>query len=215
MLQVESLVRRIADFEVRATFTVSAGERLALRGRSGSGKTSLLRTLAGLDPAQGGRVRLEGRDLTRIPVERRGVGYVFQEHALFPTMDVLDNVAFGLEMQGLPPAERRARARRALDSAGMGTLASASVVTLSGGEKGRVALLRAFVSRPRYLLLDEPFAALDPATRDQMRRLVVELHQGQPTPLVIVTHDAEDVAQVATRSLSLRETGSVRAWAST
>src|SRR3954466_10279536 len=145
------------------SFSVGAGELLALVGASGSGKTTTLRIAAGYETPDSGRVLLgdgtgASRDITREPPQRRGFGMVFQHYALFPHMRVEENVAFGLEARGVRKADRLARARSALDAVGLGGKAARPVQALSGGEQQRVALARALVIQPRVLLLDEPLS---------------------------------------------------------
>jgi molybdate transport system ATP-binding protein len=182
----------------------------ALFGPSGAGKTTVLRVLAGLD-ATAGHVRFgvetwdDGR--RRVVPRRRGVGYLVQESALFPHLGVRRNVAYGLH--ALPSAERAARVSEALDAAGAGPQSDRGVAELSGGEAQRVALARALAPRPRLLLLDEPFAALDAPTRSRLqtdlRRLLVQ----QRLPTVVVTHDRAEVLALADRVVVLVD-GSVR-----
>jgi molybdate transport system ATP-binding protein len=172
-----------------------------LAGPSGSGKTMLLRILAGLTRPDAGEVLLDGRALHRdgssVAAFRRAVAYVFQDYALFPHLDVLDNVAYGLAARGAGAAARRATARAWLDRLGIAALAGARPRELSGGERQRVALARALAWTPRAVLLDEPFAALDPATRagvrDELRSTLASLG----VPVVLVTHDEADVAAFA------------------
>ncbi len=209
-LVVEWLARRMPDFALEASFTLAPGERAALAGRSGSGKTTLLRLLAGLDEADSGRVRLGDRELTRLPARERGIGFVFQDQALFPALDVLENVAFALRMRGAGREERAREAMPWLERLGLASRARADVSILSGGERQRVALARALVWKPRLLLLDEPFSALDAETRAAARRELVELHRLCPAPLILVTHDEGDLEAVATVRLSVRSEGGLR-----
>ena len=143
--------RRILD---DVSLDVADGERLALLGPSGSGKSTALRVIAGLQAPSAGRVLLDGRDVTRVPAHRRGVGLVFQDAALFPHRDVAGNVGFGPRVAGLSEDEREARVREALELVGLAGTERRDVTTLSGGEAQRVALARALAPRPEVLLLD-------------------------------------------------------------
>ena len=185
----------------------------ALFGPSGSGKTTVLRALAGLDRTAG-HVRFGDevwdRGRTFVPPRRRGVGYLVQEHALFPHLDVRGNVAYGLH--ALPPAERPARAALALESAGAAHLTGRRVGELSGGEAQRVALARALAPRPRLLLLDEPLSALDAPTRSRLGADLRAVLVAQRLPTVVVTHDRTEALALADRVVvlvdgSARQTG--------
>jgi len=201
-LRLQKLARRIGDFNLVADFEVQPGERAALVGPSGLGKTSVLRMIAGLDDPESGSVLLGSEDLTRQPAESRRVGYVFQEHALLDSLDVLDNASFGLRMQGVGKQEREALALDWLDRVGLKSRACARIEVLSGGEAQRVALVRAFVSRPRIMLLDEPFSALDPALRQQLRAELRGLLDSWPVPTVLVTHDESDLQALGASRIS-------------
>jgi ABC-type nitrate/sulfonate/bicarbonate transport system ATPase subunit len=182
------------------SFSVAPGELLALVGASGSGKTTTLRIIAGYETADSGRVLLSGEDITRVPPQRRSFGMVFQHYALFPHMNVEENVAFGLEARGVARGERAERARRALASVGLEGAGPRPVQSLSGGEQQSVAVARALIIDPRALLLDEPLSNLDPTLRQQMRgELSTMLHRAN-VPAVLVTHDQEDAFAVADRS---------------
>ncbi|MBS1961280.1 MAG: ATP-binding cassette domain-containing protein [Bdellovibrionales bacterium] len=190
-------------FVVRADFAVDAGERVALHSPSGSGKSTLLRWIAGVEDAPAaGTLRLGGREIGNLPPERREIGVVFQDYALFPQLSALENVAFGLEMRGASSADRKARALEWLDRLGLKARAELPAGLLSGGEKQRVALARALIWEPKALLLDEPFAALDLAHRKNAREVVKTLLEKSPVPTLFVTHDPEDVAALATRTLA-------------
>jgi ABC-type sulfate/molybdate transport systems ATPase subunit len=172
-----------------------------LAGPSGAGKTTLLRIVAGLTRPDAGEVLLDGRALHRdgasVPAFRREVGYVFQDYALFPHLDVLDNAAYGLAARGVARTARRATARAWLERLGIAPLAAARPRELSGGERQRVALARALAWNPRAVLLDEPFAALDAATRAGVRDEVRTTLASLGVPVVLVTHDEADVALFA------------------
>jgi sulfate transport system ATP-binding protein len=182
---------------------VRGGELLALLGPSGSGKTSLLRLVAGLESPDAGQVLLDGIDVTHTDPRRRQVGFVFQHYALFPHLSVFENVAFGLRVK--PRAERPAEseiARRVgelLERVQLGALARRYPPQLSGGQRQRVALARALAVRPRVLLLDEPFGALDAQVRKSLRRWLRSLHDELHITSVLVTHDQDEALEVADR----------------
>lgn len=183
--------------------TLARGEVLALVGPSGCGKTSLLRAVAGLAPTTG-RVLANGADLRALPTHRRGVGVVFQDHALFPHLDVEGNVAFGLVEARVPAHERRARVRAWLDRVGLASRMGARVDALSGGERQRIALARALAPEPALLLLDEPFASLDPGLRARLSREVAALLRAEGTAALFVTHDLDEALEVGDRVAVLR-----------
>jgi thiamine transport system ATP-binding protein len=182
---------------------VAPGEVLVVLGPSGSGKSTLLRAIAGLVPLGGGTISWDGHDLAGVPAHRRRFGMVFQDHALFPHLDVIGNIEFGLASRGsgerASRPSRRARCLELLDLVGLAGMAERSVTTLSGGEAQRVALARALAPRPRLLLLDEPFSSLDRPRQlelaDAVRTLLTELHQ----PAVHVTHDRDEAYRLADR----------------
>ncbi len=181
---------------------VPAGEILTLMGPSGCGKSSVLAAIAGtlasvsegLLPLQfAGRVRLNGRDLTLLPTHLRGVGLVFQDALLFAHMTVAENLLFAVP-RALPPAQRQARVQQALQEAELSGLGERDPSTLSGGQRARVALMRALLAEPQALLLDEPFSKLDAALRAQLRPWVFAHVRERRIPVVLVTHDEQDVA---------------------
>jgi ABC-type sulfate/molybdate transport systems ATPase subunit len=192
--------KSLRDFTLDVDLTFARGVTV-LAGPSGAGKSTLLRIVAGLVRPDAGRVVIGGRVVhgagAVAPAFRRDVAYVFQEYALFPHLDVLDNVAFGLAARGVPRAARRTAAGDWLERLGIGALARARPQALSGGERQRVALARALAWTPRALLLDEPFAALDDATRGGVRDEVRATLAGLDVPVVLVTHDESDVAAFA------------------
>jgi putative thiamine transport system ATP-binding protein len=178
---------------------VQPGEVTSVMGPSGAGKSTLLAAVTGaLGPpfALSGRVRLDGRDVTALPPERRGIGILFQDDLLFPHLSVGDNLAFGLTPRVKGRAARRTAVDAALEEAGLTGMTERDPATLSGGERLRAALMRTLLAEPRALLLDEPFASLDRDRRDRMRRLVFDRARARGLPVLMVTHDAED-AQAA------------------
>jgi ABC-type Fe3+/spermidine/putrescine transport system ATPase subunit len=215
-LAIDNLTRRFADADRAAvdgvSFTVKPGEVLALVGASGSGKTTTLRMIAGYEQPDAGRIVLRGagagdanRDITAEPPQRRGFGMVFQHYALFPHMNVAENVAFGLEARGVAKRDRLERAREALQRMGLNDAGDRAIQSLSGGEQQRVALARAIIIDPPVLLLDEPLSNLDPARRQETREwLRRKLHELQSIA-VFVTHDQEDAFAIADRMAVLHD----------
>ncbi|MFF2569195.1 ABC transporter ATP-binding protein [Streptomyces sp. NPDC058084] len=184
---------------------VADHEIVCVLGPSGSGKSTLLRAVAGLQPLSAGRVLLGGADQAGVPVHRRGVGLMFQDHQLFPQRDVAGNVAFGLRMRGASKAEQAARVGELLELVGLPGAGRRAVSALSGGEQQRVALARALAPRPRLLMLDEPLGQLDRSLRE---RLVIELRQlfGQlGTTVLAVTHDQGEAFALADRVVVMND----------
>ena len=190
---------------VGVSLRVAAGETVALLGASGSGKSTLLKIAAGLEAPERGSVWFDGVDITALPPERRRFALMFQDFALFPHLNVQDNVAFGLVEQGVRKAEARERARAMLQRFGLGDHATARVWTLSGGEQQRVALARALITQPRVLLLDEPFSALDADLREQLRAEFRERITEAGMTAILVTHDEQEARAMAQRAWVLRE----------
>jgi putative spermidine/putrescine transport system ATP-binding protein len=178
---------------------VKRGEFVSLLGPSGCGKTTLLRIVAGLLAPDAGTVRLDGEDITRKPPHHRDVGVVFQNYALFPHLTVAENVAFGLEARRAPREHTRATVARFLDLVHMGELANRSVKMLSGGQQQRVAVARALAVRPKLLLLDEPFSALDRKLRETMQIELKRLLRELSTTAVFVTHDQDEALMMSDR----------------
>ncbi|MFL9678024.1 ABC transporter ATP-binding protein [Streptomyces sp. KL110A] len=189
---------------------VAEHEIVCVLGPSGSGKSTLLRAVAGLQALDAGRVLLAGADQAGVPVHRRGVGLMFQDHQLFPQKDVAGNVAFGPRMHGVPKDERAGRVEELLDLVGLPGAGRRAVASLSGGEQQRVALARALAPRPRLLMLDEPLGQLDRGLRE---RLVVELRAlfGRlGTTVLAVTHDQGEAFALADRVVVMRDGRIVR-----
>jgi ABC-type Fe3+/spermidine/putrescine transport system ATPase subunit len=193
------------------TFSVRARETVCLLGPSGSGKSTLLRLIAGLEAPEGGQILWDGHDLASAPPHLRDFGLVFQDYALFPHLDVFDNVAFGLRMRGRPQSEIAGRVSDVLGIVNLEDFEHRAVTDLSGGEQQRVALARALAPRPRLLMFDEPLGALDRALReDLLDQLRTILHQTR-IPAIYVTHDQEEAFTIADRVLLLHEGSIVRA----
>ena len=183
--------------------SVAPGETVAILGPSGTGKSTLLKMVAGLEPLDAGRVRFAGDDITDQAPERRGFALMFQDFALFPHLDVQDNVAFGLVEQRVPRKEARQRALDLLMLFGLTAHARQKVWKLSGGEQQRVALARALITQPRLLLLDEPFSALDAELRSTLRDEFSQRISAAGMATVLVTHDEAEARALAQRGYRL------------
>ena len=185
--------------------TVPSGEFIALVGPSGSGKTTLLRTIAGFIEPTAGTIELDGQDVSHVPPEKRHMGMVFQQHAVWPHMTVGENVAYPLRRAGIPRAEAQQLVENTLATVGLDGFARRKPSTLSGGQCQRVALARAIVASPKLLLLDEALSALDEPLRDALRRELVALTRTNHLTTVHVTHDRKEAIAIADRIAVLRD----------
>jgi sulfate transport system ATP-binding protein len=193
--------KRYGDFTAldEINFSVPSGSLTALLGPSGSGKSTLLRTIAGLDQPDTGNITIDGRDVTKIPPQRRGIGFVFQHYAAFKHMTVRDNVAFGLRIRKRPKAEVKQKVDDLLETVGLSGFQTRYPGQLSGGQRQRMALARALAVDPQVLLLDEPFGALDAKVRQDLRAWLRRLHDEVHVTTVLVTHDQAEALDVSDR----------------
>jgi sulfate transport system ATP-binding protein len=180
-------------------FEVPSGSLTALLGPSGSGKSTLLRAIAGLDQPDTGTITIHGRDVTGVPPQRRGIGFVFQHYAAFKHLTVRDNVAFGLKIRKRPKAEIKEKVDNLLEVVGLAGFQGRYPNQLSGGQRQRMALARALAVDPQVLLLDEPFGALDAKVREDLRAWLRRLHDEVHVTTVLVTHDQAEALDVADR----------------
>lgn len=200
-LSIQSVSKRYGSLTVVSELDlfIRRGELVSLLGPSGCGKTTLLRLIAGLVRADAGSIVVGGRDLTRIPAHKRNVSVVFQNYALFPHLNVRDNVAFGLHARGRPKDQINGAVDDALALVRMSDLANRSVGQLSGGQQQRIAVARALVVEPDLLLLDEPFSALDRKLRETMQLELKSLLRDREITAVFVTHDQDEALAVSDR----------------
>jgi sulfate/thiosulfate transport system ATP-binding protein len=193
--------KRYGDFAAldNVDFEVPSGSLTALLGPSGSGKSTLLRAIAGLDLPDTGTITINGRDVTHIPPQRRGIGFVFQHYAAFKHLTVRDNVAFGLKIRKKPKTEIKEKVDNLLEVVGLSGFQTRYPNQLSGGQRQRMALARALAVDPEVLLLDEPFGALDAKVREDLRAWLRRLHDEVHVTTVLVTHDQAEALDVADR----------------
>ena len=178
---------------------IEQGELFVLLGSSGSGKSTLLRMIAGLTPLDAGQICLGERDVTSLPTQQRGVGFVFQNYSLFKHMTAAQNIAFGLEIHHMPRVQRDQRVKELLDLIGLAEFGDRMPAQLSGGQQQRIALARALAPEPEVLLLDEPFGALDVKIRSQLRQNLREIQQRLGITAILVTHDQDEAFELADR----------------
>jgi len=198
-LEIKNLKKTYGNFSILLDFSVNKGETLALVGPSGSGKTTALNLISGISAPEEGKIIIDGNDIGALPTWKRNVSVVFQDLALFPHLDVSGNIAYGLFVRKFPRKERQMIVEDALSTVRLSGYARRRIDTLSGGEKQRVAIARALASKPRALLLDEPFSSLDAPLRKELRREFLEIRSRSDAPCVFVTHDREEAAIVADR----------------
>ncbi|HEX8656477.1 MAG TPA: ABC transporter ATP-binding protein [Hymenobacter sp.] len=187
------------------SLALDPGDVLAVLGRSGCGKTTLLKILAGLETPDAGTLQLQGKDLQPVPPNERQMVYLYQEPLLFPHLSVFENVAFGLRVRHRPPAEVGQHVTELLDELDLGPHAEKAPHQLSGGQRQRVSFGRALITRPRLLLLDEPFANLDAETRADMQQLFLRVSRQHRTTSVFVTNDSREALAVGTRFAYLEQ----------
>jgi ABC-type Fe3+/spermidine/putrescine transport system ATPase subunit len=185
------------------SLTVQPGETVCLLGASGSGKSTLLRMIAGIESPDSGDIRWQGQSILPLPIHQRHFGLMFQDYALFPHLNVLQNVSFGLRMQHFDPDQTLTRAEDALRQVGMLPFSQRHMEDLSGGEQQRVALARTLAARPRLLMLDEPLAALDRSLRAQLLTEIRQILAHTGIPAIYVTHDQQEACMIADRILLL------------
>jgi sulfate/thiosulfate transport system ATP-binding protein len=204
---LEGATKRFGTFTAldNVSIEVPDGSLTALLGPSGSGKSTLLRVIAGLERPDLGEVTIGGRDVTRVAVEERGVGFVFQHYAAFKHMTVRGNVAFGLQVRKRPKAEIERRVDELLQLVHLEGFAGRYPAQLSGGQRQRMALARALAVEPRVLLLDEPFGALDATVRKELREWLRRLHDEVHVTTIFVTHDQEEAMDVAEQIVVMRD----------
>jgi NitT/TauT family transport system ATP-binding protein len=186
----------------RVSFSVGRGEFVALLGPSGCGKSTILNMVAGLLPRTGGDIRIDGRAAEPGMVHAQ-VGYVFQRDTVFPWRTVADNIGYGLELASVAGAERRERVEAAIEQAGLAGFADHFPLTLSGGMRQRVSLMRTLITRPEILLMDEPFGALDTHTKLEMHRILLEIWERERQTVLFVTHDLGEALTLADRIILL------------
>lgn len=200
MIEFDSVSLALGSFRLRdVSLTIERGDYYFIVGPSGAGKTVLLEVIAGLHQPESGRVLLRGDEITALPPEKRGIALVYQDYSLFPNMRVIDNVAYGLRVQGTRKKEARAEVTPLLDRFGITHLADRYPGTLSGGEQQRVALARAVAVKPDILLLDEPLSALDPITQEKFIADLKRLHREDGLTIVQVSHSRREAHLLATR----------------
>ena len=200
-IQIEQVIKRYGNHTVinGLSLDIKPGEFFTLLGPSGCGKTTLLRMIIGFNTIEGGVIRVDNQIVNDIPTNRRNMGMVFQNYAVFPHMDVRDNVAYGLKTRHVPKAERRKKAEKLLELVKMDEYAVRMPSQLSGGQQQRVALARAIVIEPDVLLMDEPLSNLDAKLRVEMRNVIKQIQRQIGITTVYVTHDQEEALAISDR----------------
>lgn len=206
-LELEHLKKHYGDKAVvqDLSLTLEKGQLLCILGSSGCGKTTTLNMIGGFLSPDGGRILLDGQDITALPPERRPVSTVFQSYSLFPHMTVLENVVYGLKFRGVRRAQAREKGMQYLEMVGLAEYANAPIFEISGGQQQRVALARALIVEPKLCLLDEPFSNLDASLRFRMREELKKLQRDLGMTMVFVTHDQEEALHLADRIVIMEQ----------
>jgi putrescine transport system ATP-binding protein len=211
MLKLDSISKSFGDKPVlhNISMEIGKGERFTLLGQSGCGKSTLLRMIAGFESPDKGKIWVEGHEISSLSIEKRPVGMIFQNYALFPHMTVYDNIAVGPRVRKLAESEIKKRIDELLEITHLRDLKYSYPQNISGGEAQRVALARAVINRPKILLLDEPLSALDPSLRKHLREELVEMQRTLGITFLFVTHDQEEAMSMATK-MCIMENGSIK-----
>ena len=206
-ITIENLTKKFGDFTAVNNFnaTIESGELIALLGPSGCGKSTMLNMLSGILPVTEGRIYFDNDDVTDIGAEKRGVGLVFQNYALYPHMTVLENIAFPLEIKKVKKAEREAKAIEMAKLVHVDMLLNRKPKELSGGQQQRVAIARALIKNPRVLLLDEPLSNLDARLRIEMREEIRRIQQETKITTIFVTHDQEEAMSISDKIVLMKD----------
>lgn len=200
IIEIRDFSVQLGAFRLQSiNLNIRRGEIFAVLGRTGSGKTVLLESIAGFYRGRTGSIRIEGKNVTEIPLERREIGFVYQDFGLFPHMTAFGNISYGLKMQKIHKDQRWKIIRDTAELLSISHILKQYPGTLSGGERQRTALARALVLRPKILLMDEPFSALDPVTKQAMYKLIEEIHDIFDCTVLFVTHDFTEAQAMADR----------------
>ena len=199
-IRIERLLVTRGSFTLRVDeLTVRPREIFAILGETGAGKTVLLEAIAGAYPVDEGAIELDGKNIETLPVQQRHLGIVYQDYALFPHMSVAENIGYGLKMNDVPADEATRRIERQLSLFGIERIADRFPGIISGGESQRCALARALVMEPEILLLDEPFSAVDPATKERLYQTIRDIHRAFDCTIIFVSHDFNEAVTLADR----------------
>jgi molybdate/tungstate transport system ATP-binding protein len=197
MIKIENLNVKAGNFALRdINLDIGENEFFILMGPTGAGKTLLLETIAGLNPCINGKIFLDDQEITKLSPEKRGIGIVYQDCALFPHLDVEKNITYGLRYNGISKGEGEQRLELLVKELNLGHILKRLPVNLSGGEKQRVALARALMVKPTLMLLDEPFSNLDPGFREEVKVMIRNIHKTSKTTFIMVTHDFTDAREL-------------------
>ncbi len=202
-LEALNIKKTYREFTLSVSMEIKKGELVCLLGPSGSGKSTLLSLLSGVENPDEGTVMLDGNDITRLPIEKRGIGFVFQDYSLFSSMNVAKNIEYG--MRGRKKNEKKATVKSLLSLVGLEGYEKRSVETLSGGEAQRVALSRAIAAEPGILFLDEPLSSLDSPMRKNLRARIREIHDALGLSMLYVTHDRDEAFALADRIIIMKD----------
>ncbi len=199
MITIRNVRKRYPEFEIVLDLEIGEAEIVSILGPSGSGKTTTLRLIAGFERADAGSISVNGRDVTALPPERRGIGYVFQDFTLFPHMSVAENVGYALRVRAVPPAAANRRIEELLELVDLRGFGTRRIGSLSGGEQQRVAIARSLAVDPTVLLLDEPFSSVDEVLRSDLRAEVRRLRSELGITVVFVTHSRQEALAISNR----------------
>lgn len=201
-LEINELRKDYSDFNLSLSFSVEKGELVTILGPSGSGKSTLLSLLSGIESADSGEIKIDGKDIIKLPISKRGISMVFQDFSLFPGMNTRKNIEYGMKEKN--GKKRDQKADELLNTIGLNGYGKRKVISLSGGEAQRVALARAIASEPDILLLDEPLSALDAPLRKKLRGSIRSIHDAFSTTMLYVTHDREEAFAISDKIIIMR-----------